>query len=592
MCRLAFSCSIFIFFLTYFAEAQIDRRTYNGLTERAQFDFIDQYLTKHWFDFYDSTNAQVVSDYNLMRELATSPQTACLLRLFWFRNQSDRSIVWERGYQPNLNKLRAILDYAHQNNLKAEEGICWLAWSITVLAHQDDLTERARRIIVYDGALRGLNLLESLPRSVLNRYHGATYDLDYHLQFMSTYFFRLEEYELARRVASLGNRTTHPVYSTKAGHLFGYNFYKWHFLNELGSCHLQLGELREAMHWYQQAHVFGKVQQHPVREAISYGNIGLVLSRQGQVAAAIPYLERAASVTRQDEDLESEFNATAPLAQLYLKANRFDKAELMLHRAVTLYDSLKHHQWMAPIDSTGATDLFTGLGQVYQYKGDVNKALFYAQLANRLAAKRRETDDSRRFRLKQEKLELAAYTARINQIEADRSRAIWLRNLGLLVLALVLTVSLLYLAYYRRRRREAEEQLALLADQARERTRLLDQLQQTPQTTPSPAVSDDTLSHMAELMESAILTEADWDRFRKLFERVYPNYILRLRKKYDTLTPAETRLICLSRLSLSTKEMADMLGVSQDTVVKTRYRIRKKTELPEGADLGDAFASV
>jgi len=67
---------------------------------------------------------------------------------------------------------------------------------------------------------------------------------------------------------------------------------------------------------------------------------------------------------------------------------------------------------------------------------------------------------------------------------------------------------------------------------------------------------------------------------------------MRLRATFPTLTPAEIRVICLSRLSLSTKEMANMLGVSPDTIVKTRYRIRKKADLPEGADLGETFSAI
>lgn len=96
----------------------------------------------------------------------------------------------------------------------------------------------------------------------------------------------------------------------------------------------------------------------------------------------------------------------------------------------------------------------------------------------------------------------------------------------------------------------------------------------------------------AALWESIILTEAHWEQFKLLFERVYPNYLLRLRTTYPELTPAEVRLICLSRLSLSTREMAHRLGVSTDTVFKTRYRIRKKADLPDGIDLNEVFAAI
>lgn len=584
-------CVLILVFVSGLSYGQLAPTYFGRLSQEAQFTFADNYLTKHWWDFYDSTKTTARSDYALMRAEAGHPNVVCLLRLFWFRNQIDPQLFNPKTAKAALVSNRAILEYAQQHDLTTEEGICWLSWCMAVLTHKSDMDDRTRRLLVYDGAIRGLTILEKLPLSVLNQYQGATYDLDYHLQFMSTYFFRIEEYELARRVAMLGNRAAHPVYSTKEGHNFGYTFHKWNFQNEIGSCFLRLGQYKEALAWYQKAYAFARTHHTLVREAISYGTIGVVLIREGNPRAAIPYLERAVAVARQDSDVESEFNAITPLAEAYIALKNYDRAYPAINRGLVLYDSLKHDQFMGPTDSTGAIPLYVGLGEVYGHRGDLKKALFYTQLANRLEANRRQSDDSRRFRLKRERLEAEAYTAKVDQVEADRKRAVRLRNWGIIGLGVSLLVSLGYLLNHRRRRREAENQLALLAQQARDRTQQLAQLQQAPEVV-AASTPDDPLPYIAELMDSAILTESDWERFRQLFERVYPNYLLRLRRKYPALTPAETRIICLSRLSLSTREMADMLGVSADTVVKTRYRIRKKANLPEGAELGEAFADL
>jgi len=93
------------------------------------------------------------------------------------------------------------------------------------------------------------------------------------------------------------------------------------------------------------------------------------------------------------------------------------------------------------------------------------------------------------------------------------------------------------------------------------------------------------LSELVILSQLVILTEADWQRFSKTFDRVFPHFIVWLRQAYPTLTPAEIRIICLSQLRLSTREMADRLGVSPGTIVKTRYRIRKKIGLAKGEAL-------
>lgn len=42
------------------------------------------------------------------------------------------------------------------------------------------------------------------------------------------------------------------------------------------------------------------------------------------------------------------------------------------------------------------------------------------------------------------------------------------------------------------------------------------------------------------------------------------------------ITNSEERLLALEKLNLKTPEIANILGVSTDSVVKNRYRLRKK----------------
>ena len=87
------------------------------------------------------------------------------------------------------------------------------------------------------------------------------------------------------------------------------------------------------------------------------------------------------------------------------------------------------------------------------------------------------------------------------------------------------------------------------------------------------------------LLESTILTEEDWKKFRQLFEKVYPGFFIRLKDKMLDLSPTETRLLALTKLQISPKDMSSMLGVSYDAIRKARQRLRKKINLPEEGGL-------
>ena len=72
-----------------------------------------------------------------------------------------------------------------------------------------------------------------------------------------------------------------------------------------------------------------------------------------------------------------------------------------------------------------------------------------------------------------------------------------------------------------------------------------------------------------------------------MFDQVHPGFFIRLKEKLNDLTPAETRLLALTKLQLAPKEMAAMLGISYDAIKKSRQRLRKKINLPEEGSLDE-----
>jgi hypothetical protein len=100
------------------------------------------------------------------------------------------------------------------------------------------------------------------------------------------------------------------------------------------------------------------------------------------------------------------------------------------------------------------------------------------------------------------------------------------------------------------------------------------------------------VDHLTYLNKTSILTEEDWDKFKDLFEQVYKGFLVRLKEKMPDLTQAEVRLICLTKLKIDTKQMARALGVSNHTISKTRYRLRKKMGLTEEDSIDDIAESI
>ncbi len=84
----------------------------------------------------------------------------------------------------------------------------------------------------------------------------------------------------------------------------------------------------------------------------------------------------------------------------------------------------------------------------------------------------------------------------------------------------------------------------------------------------------------------------DWDRFAIYFDQVYNNYLATMKAKFPTLSATDLKLCAYLRLNLSSKETAQLLNISLKGVEISRYRLRKKLQLPTEVNLYDFLIEV
>ena len=152
---------------------------------------------------------------------------------------------------------------------------------------------------------------------------------------------------------------------------------------------------------------------------------------------------------------------------------------------------------------------------------------------------------------------------------------------------LVLGVGLWWWMAKRRKEHEAETQ-TLNEEKQQLQTRMDDALQQL-QTVDDALQQLQTQADDALQQARAMLPQRVADLFRAKvpnrlerimdeFEAAYPGAMERVAAAYPNLTKTETQLFVLSFLQFRAKEEADLLGLSQNTVLQYRSNLRKKTE--------------
>ncbi len=290
-------------------------------------------------------------------------------------------------------------------------------------------------------------------------------------------------------------------------------------------------------------------------------NIARVFFAQERYSESLKYLKIALGHAKQTDNLDLLNNIYEHLASSYAKLNDFKNAYLFQKQADAYDDSLHTKSISKEIAEVEVK---------YQVKQQ--------QVENTLLKK----DAS----LKTELLKNQRYT-------------------GLLIVSALLTMLGFVMVVYLRYRKKAEtsklqmqlnlevanaeternkaalmlaqEQLSSYTQLLLEKSRVIEDLNEREQATDSKRIDNEQerVHQLNILMQSRLLTEEDWEKFRRLFEKVHPTFFAKLNNS-TALTPAETRLIALLKLGLSTKEIATMLCISIQTVYKTRQRLKAK----------------
>jgi len=360
-------------------------------------------------------------------------------------------------------------------------------------------------------------------------------------------------------------------------------------MNTIGICYMRLMEYDSAIVSYQEAHEAAKKINHEFWIALTGGNLGYVYFLKGDPDRALPLMTEDYNVSLKSNQVGSALNASLSLASLHLGKGQREEAEKYIDFFTKHIDRKDDHAMKI---------FYENLYWLEKLKGNFQLATFYMDSAT-VYGKRYESNRDRTILEKAKlQLEMARHTGELQHLEHLRRRQVMLRNM-LLVFTLLSGVIVFLIinrnAFRRKKELElAQADLANYTNTIREKNKLIDSFSHEIEMMRASEehLDNERNGHLAQLMQASILTEEDWKHFRSMFDIVHPGFFTRLKTKMPDLTPAETRLLSLTKLKLATREMASMLGISYESMKKTRQRLRKKINLPEDGSLDEVVEMI
>lgn len=108
----------------------------------------------------------------------------------------------------------------------------------------------------------------------------------------------------------------------------------------------------------------------------------------------------------------------------------------------------------------------------------------------------------------------------------------------------------------------------------------------------SPELFKVEFRRLVLLLRKESAEDKDWEVFKSYFSEVHNNFDLRLKTLSNDISEKEIRLASFLRMNLETKEIASMFNVLPDSVLKSKYRLKKKLGLDKEQDLGVFLNSI
>ena len=100
------------------------------------------------------------------------------------------------------------------------------------------------------------------------------------------------------------------------------------------------------------------------------------------------------------------------------------------------------------------------------------------------------------------------------------------------------------------------------------------------------------LNPLRTKLDDATSGLSDWEEFQKHFNKTYPGFLEQLANLNKSLTIPDLRLCAYLRAGQTTKEIANMTGLSVRSIESRRYRLRKKLDLDRGTSLHEFIQNI
>lgn len=380
-------------------------------------------------------------------------------------------------------------------------------------------------------------------------------------------------------------------------------------LNTTALCYVNRAMYDSAAYYFNRALALAEKEHDEGWVGLLSGNIGYMYYSAHNYEKALPLLEKELKINLEEHkgDAYNAANTLAILANIHLSQSN---KELALKMAKQALDLVRSRNKELPYQMI--LGIYPVLARSYAANGNMAEAYHYLDSAG-IA---RDTIVKRTNILilsgAQHNIDADKHLAELQKYERDQKIHLLIRNSLIAGIVMIIAIGILLinrqkLKYKQRQQqleadkqkaeaelKQASGQLTAFTQSISEKNELIDKFAVELERIQKHAEAGVVLNTkaMQQLQQATILTDTQWHEFVHMFEKVHRGFTKRLQQKVPGLSPIDIRFMLLSKLKLTAREMASIMGVSTEAVRQNRERLRHKLGLHNGEAVLEDFADT
>lgn len=368
---------------------------------------------------------------------------------------------------------------------------------------------------------------------------------------------------------------------------------------------VQTHQYEKALQLYFEAIPYFEENNRQLELGEQYNLIGSVYIQMDSLETAKEYLSKALKLSTANGEMSMVGLATRNLGDVYFKEKKYNAALQQLQRSLEISKQTSN--------KIEIINDYLKISDTYEKLGNVSKAYEYRKIYSATHDSIFSQENSQKisalelhYKTEKSEQEIELQKKEIALLE-EKEKASNLQRIGLIA-GLIATILFFGLGYYairqkmKRNKLERERVKAELAFKKKELTthalhlakknEVLEGLKHKAQELKKIEGGGKAYQQLIQTINFDQQDDKVWETFTQYFEAVHKDFPGDATKKYPDISRTELRLMALIKMSLSSKEIANILNISSDGVKKARQRLRKKMNLSPEDSLETSILAI